>query len=403
MADDSVNAVVGAITNGVKWVRQKYREFKVWVAEGLIKALETGWTAALTIAGLMAASVIVGYVWQVMKNNAIVTAVRSFLTTIADTAKRIAAFIQLDLIMAVINLGILVNEKLYQELAPLYEELGNFAEELELDMSYLTTFLEVDRAILQASYSLTNMGWLKASTEYAEGLSVWLGKIRERMAEYAANPQKIFTDIQREIAEERIQAANHEIGKIWAAIDKAGEWIQSKGEVVLKLVEAIDKKVAELPQNVQDAIAPWYDDLVKRVDDFRDSTWGPFWSSYTKFTDGVEDLFLVYGTDIAELKRQITDPSTWVRSLMVMPPREKATLVDTLREVIGLPTQRDAILALPEARDPALELLSAIEKRAEGEPLELPEISGVGVGELSTLEVERRLEGPILTDEEGTL
>lgn len=403
MADDNVNAVVGAITNGVKWVRQKYREFKVWVADNLIKALEKGWTAALTIAGLIAASVITGYIWQIMKENAIFVAVQKFVTTIADAAKRFAAFMQLDLILAVVNLGILVNEKLYEELAPLYEELGNFAEELELDMSYISTFLEVDRAILQASYSLTNMGWLKASTEYASGLSTWLGKLRKRLAEYAADPRKIFTDIQKEIAAERIEAANEEIGKIWAAIDAAGEWIEKKGEIALELVDKIDAQVRKLPQEMQDAIEPWWKDAVSRVDKFREETWDPFWTSYNRFAEGVEDVFLSYGADIEYLKRQITDPASWVRSLLAMPKAEQTTLKDTLREALGLPTAREMILSLPEARDPALELLAAIERRAAGEPVELPTFGESGVGALSTLEVERRLTGPILTDEEGTI
>ena len=401
MADDTVNAVVGAITNGVRWVRQKYREFKVWVADQLIKALEKGWTAALTIAGLMAASVIVGYVWEIMKRNAVYLAVKSFIDTVGSAVKRLAAFMQLDLVIAVINLGILVNEKLYEELAPLYEELGKFAEELELDVSYISTFLEVDRAILQASYSLSNMGWLKASTEYAEGLSTWLGKLRKRLGEYAANPQQIFTDIQKEIAAERIKEANEQIGKIWAAIDKAGEWIESKGEVVLELVEEIDGKVKKLPQQVQEAIEPWWKDAVSRVEKFRDETWAPFWTSYNRFAEGVEDVFLIYGSDIEYLKRQIADPSAWVRSLLAMPKDDQATLKDTLREALGLPTYREAVLASAAAGEPALELLDAIERRARGESVELPEYGATSVGELAALEVERTLTGPILTDKEG--
>lgn len=332
---DTVNVIIGAITNGIAWVRQKYRQFKVWLAESLIAALEEGWKAALTIAGLMVVSIVVGYVWEIMKNNAIVKSVMAFLKSIGDYTKQIAAFLQLDLVLAVVNLGVLVNEKLYNALAPLYEELGNFAEELELDMSYISTFIEVDRAMLQAAYSLTNMGWLTAGTEFATGLSTWLGKLRERMGEYAADPQKIFLDIQREIAEERIGAANEELGKIWAAISVAGDWIQAKGNILIELVDEIDSQVKAMPQEIQDAIKPWWTDLTKRLDDFRSKTWDPFFKKYTAFTGAVEDMFLMYGTDISEIKRRIDDPLDWLRSLLALPEAEQSTLRSTIDEFLA--------------------------------------------------------------------
>lgn len=395
---DEVNAVVGAITNGVRWVRQKYREFKVWVAEQLIKALEKGWSAALTIAGIVTASIVVGYVWDIMKRNAVVMAVKNFITTVSDYAKRLAAILQLDLILAVVNLGILVNEKLYEALSPLYEELGNFAEELELDVSYISTFIEVDRAILQASYSLTNMGWLQASAQFATGLRDWLGRLRGRLAEYAADPRRIFVDIQNEIAAERVKAADEQLGKIWAAINAAGEWIQAKGEVALKLVSDIDAQVKRMPSDVQEAIKPWYNDAVKKVDEFRTTVWGPFWTDYERFTDTVDDMFLVYGTDIAELKRRIDDPIDWLRSLLALPYKEQSTLRDTIAEVFGLP-KSDEVRADQEVIIPAM--MAAIDEIDANwkRSIEPPTIAeGLPIGELTAETVDTSSSGPALTD-----
>ncbi len=396
---DTVNIIVGAITNGIKWVRQKYREFKVWIAEQLIAALSKGWTAALTIVGLVTASIVVGFVWDILKNNAIVVAVKSFIVGIADTVKRIAAIMQLDLIMAVVNLGVLVNKQLYAQLAPLYEELGSFAEELDLDVSYISTFIEVDRAILQASYSLTNMGWLESSKQFTLGLGDWLGRLRGRLGEYAADPRKIFLDIQNEIAAERVKSSQEELGKIWAALDFAGDWIQDKGTVVISLVGTIDAQVKRLPQEMQDAIRPWWTDAVKRLDDFRANVWGPFWKDYTTFTDGVEDIFLMYGTDIAAIQRRIDDPIDWLRMLLAMPEDEQATLRGTLEEFFGIPpaamVEAERVAVIPAV----IEALDAIEAASESGGPERQVEAVFPLGKETPGEIDTSSSGPALTDE----
>lgn len=332
---DTVSAVVGAITNGIKWVRTKYREFKVWIGEKLVAALAKGWTAALTIAGLVVVSIVVGFVWQIMKQNAIVAAVLAFIKNVGDTAKRIAALLQFDLIISIINLAAMFNEKLYAQLSPLYDELGNFAEELELDFSYFSTFIETDRAILQATSALTSFGFVKAGGDFATGLSTWLKKLGKKMSDYAADPQLIFTDIQEAITAERIKDANDALGKIWAAIDFAGDWVREKGQIVIDAIDDIDAQVKKMPQDVQDAIKPWYNDAIAKVRDFESKRWDPFWKGYVTFTDAVSDMFLMYGTDIANLQRRIDDPLDWLRMLLSMPEKDQTTLKATLDEFMG--------------------------------------------------------------------
>lgn len=396
---DTVAVVVNAITAGIKWVRQKYREFKVWVAEGLIKALEKGWTAALTIAGLVTASIVVGYVYEIMMRNAIVVAVKTFLTNLATSVKSIAAIMQVDLIITLVNLSVLLNRKLYEKLAPLYEELGSLAEELELDLSYFNVFLEVDRSILFATYQFTNAGFLKADAEYAEGLSTWLSKLRGRLAEYATDPQKIFTDIQGEIAAQRIKDANAETARIWAAINFAGNWVRGKGAVLLDLVDDLDRKVGKLPQEIQDAIAPWWDELKEKVDAFERDTWGPFWERYKSFEELVDEQFLAYGMDIAELKRRIDDPIDWLRSLMALPEDEKATLSDTLNDFLRLPRESTEDETRAEAVPALLAALDAIEHDAAISPEVVEPITGLPLGELVGDPVDTSSSGPALTDE----
>ncbi len=345
---DVVGAIVGAITSGIQWIRTQYRKFKVWLADALIKALAKGWTAALTIVGLITASIVVGYVWQIMKDNAIVVAVRSFFNTIGGIAKQIATFIHLDLIMSVVNLAVLLNEKLYNTLAPLYDELASFAEELELDAGYISTYLEVDRAILFATYQFTDMGWARAQSEYMTGLSDWLGKLRERMMSYAEDPRKIFTDIQAEITAARVQAASEEVARIWAAINFAGDWVKDKGEILITLAADIDAQVKKMPDDVQKAIAPWYNDAIARVKKFEAERWDPFWKQYEIFTDAVNDAFSDFGMDIEEMKRRIDDPMDWVRSLLALPEKQQATLKGTLDEFLGglLPVKEEKPAAI---------------------------------------------------------
>ena len=345
---DTVSAIVGAVTNGIKWVRAQYRKFKVWLAEQLVKALDKGWKAALTIVALVTASVVMNIIWTTMKQNAIVKAVMGFIDTVKSAAWRIASMLQLDLVLATLNLAVLLNEKLYNELAPLYDELGNFAEELELDFSYITTFIEVDRAVLQASYALTGAGFLQGSAEFAQGLSTWLGRLRERMMLYAEDPQKIFLDIQAEIAGERQKTASEELSKVWAAINFAGDWVRGKGEVILTLVDEIDAQVEKMPQEIQDAIAPWWNDLTDRFDRFELDRWRPFWEHYQTFTEAVSEMFTFYGADITELKRRIEDPLDWIRSLLALPEDERATLESTIDEFLSrfLPIEESSPAAI---------------------------------------------------------
>lgn len=332
---DTVSAVVGAITYGIKWVRQKYREFKVWLADQLVAALSQGWKAALTIAGLIAVSIVVGYVWQIMMQNAIVIAVRAAITNIGGAIAKLAAFLQVDMIIALVQLGTMMNQELYDKLAPLYDELGSLAQELELDFNYITTFLEVDRAILQATSQLTGWGFIEADAKYVRGLSEWLKKLGKRMSDYAADPQLIFTDIQTAITAERIKDANEALGKIWAAIDFAGDWVRGKGEILLVAMGEIDAQVQKMPDDIQRAIKPWYNDAIQRVKDFESLKWDPFWKEYQSYTDRVEDMFLMYGTDIKQIQRRIDDPLDWLRTLLSMPENKQATLKSTFNEFIG--------------------------------------------------------------------
>lgn len=332
---DTVGVVVGAITNGIKWVRAQYRKFKVWVADQIMWGLSNGFIGAIYIAGLVAASIGVGFVYDIMMRNAVVASVTAFLKTVGDAIGRIAAFLQVDMIIALVNLGVMMNEELYKQLAPLYDELGSLAEELELDFNYITAFLEVDRAILQATSSLTGFGFIEADAKYVKGLSDWLKALGKKMSDYAADPQSIFTDIQEAVTAQRIQDANLALGKIWAAIDYAGDWVRAKGEVILTAIDEIDSAVKRMPVDVQEAIKPWYNDAIKKVRDFEAKKWEPFWTDYQKFTDAVEDIFLMYGTDISELQRRIDTPLDWLRTLLAMREDERATLEGTLDEFLG--------------------------------------------------------------------
>jgi hypothetical protein len=345
----AIDTVVTALANGVKTIRKLYREFKVWVANAMIAALAKGWTAALTIVGLVAVSIVVGFVWQIMKQNAIVAAVLAFIKNVGDTIKRFAALIQLDLIMSLMALAVMFDEKLYAQLSPLYDELGNFAEELELDFSYFNAFLEVDRAILQATSQLTSFGFVKAGADFVTGLSGWLKKLGKRMSDYAADPQLIFTDIQEAITAERIKDANDALGKIWAAINFAGDWVRDKGGIIFTAIDEIEAAAQKLPAEIQDAIAPWYKDAIAKVRDFEEKRWDPFWKDYNTFADAVSDMFLMYGTDIANIQRHINDPLDWLRSLLAMPEKERTTLTATLEEFFGtmLPTLADDPKTVP--------------------------------------------------------
>jgi len=326
---------INTVVKGLKAVKKQYRLFKVSIANEMTKALSKGWLGAIYVAALVAASVVVGFVWQIVIENAVVKAVTAFISTVATTIKSIAGFLQVDLVIALFQLGIMMNDKLYAKLAPLYEELGSLAEELSLDMGYITTFLEVDRSILQATASLTGWGFIKADADYAAGLSKWLGQIRKRLTEYAEDPNQIFTDIQKEIAQSNLDHASKELAGIWAAIDLAGDWVKDKGQILLKMVDEIDVQVKLMPEDIQKAIKPWYDSAVATVRKFEDEKWSPFWKEYKQFSDVIIDTFEMYDISIEEMQRRIDDPMDWLRSLLALPEKEQATLKGTLDEFLG--------------------------------------------------------------------
>ncbi len=399
---DVVSNIVGAITHGIKWIRSKYRQFKVWLAEQLIAALAKGWTAALTIVALVTASIVVGYVWQIMMQNAIVIAVLNMVKSVGSYISQLAAFLQVDMILALIQLGVLVNDELYQKLSPLYDELGNLAQELELDFNYITTFLEVDRAILQATYSFTNFGFLKADLDYVKGLQAWLAKLGKRMSDYAADPQAIFTDIQKAIAEERVQAANDAVAEIWAAIDFAGDWVRDKGEILLTMVNEIDAAVNNMPEKIQEAIKPWYEDTLKRIRAFEEEKWDPFWIQYNDFSETVSDLFQAVGMDIEEIQRRIDDPLDWLRTLLAMDPEDGATLRSTLNDFLGLP---DAAVVAKEIQGKgvaAVRALDAIMEAKEKAALEPPKAPDPIVGILTVEPAPITEKGPALVETSDT-
>jgi hypothetical protein len=377
---DVVSNIVGAITSGIQWVRAQYRKFKVWLAEQLIKALDKGWKAALTIVALVTTSIVVGYVWQILMQNAVVVAVKNTLANIAQTIKRFTAFLQVDLIISAMNLAIILNEELYKKLAPLYDELGSFAQELELDVSYVSSFLEVDRAVLTAIYSFTDAGFLIAAQKYTDGLSTWLEKLRANMKRYAEDPSLIFTDIQADITASRVEDGQKELSRIWAAINFSGDWIRARGDALLAMASAIDAAVKSMPKDIQDAIAPWYNDAIARVRAFEEEKWKPFLEHYETFIDTVNDAFLAHGADIEEMKRRIDDPIDWLRSLLAMEENDQATLRTTLNEFFGSLTPREIGHAVKQSAPAAVKALEyasgKMGKRAAG----IPTVTGEGLG-----------------------
>jgi hypothetical protein len=331
----AADVVVGSLVKGIKWVRTKYTLFKLWLASQLVQALDEGWKAALTIVALVTVSIVVGFVWQIAMANATFVAVAAAIESIAETIAGLAAALHLDLVITLVTLAVLVNSKVAEQLAPLYDQLGSFAEELGLDMGYIVTFLEVDRAILTATYAFAPFQLIEANATYIKGLIEWLKTLKDRMRAYAENPQLIFTDLQASIIAGRIDPAAEESARVWAAIDLAGEWINAKGEVLITLVNDIESQVANMPTDIQWAIKPWYDDAIAQIRAFETDTWKPFWKEYKTYTDFIDDAFLDYDLDIEAMQRRMDDPLDWLRSLLGLSESDQSTFILTLDEFFG--------------------------------------------------------------------
>jgi hypothetical protein len=314
------NTIVNAIVEGSAWVTARLREIRGAMVTAMTQALSNPWSAIATIIGLVLVQVGLQQLWEALKQVKAVQRIVAFLTGIGELIKTVATWAQLDLMITVIKLGALVNQGFYAQISRVYMALGDIAVELEVDFNFITSFLEVNRSIIYTTYSITGLGAVKAEADYAAGLAGFLRGVTNRLGDYAKDPSLIFTDIQSAIIVNRASKAEQEIGKVWSAIDKSSKWISSSGSMLIGEVATIDGILRGMPDQMQGTVRQWFDPLKKKVDDFENLTWKPFWSDYQAASQEITGYFHRHGVEIQALEDSLRSPIDILRAILYWPP-----------------------------------------------------------------------------------
>jgi len=327
------NDVVTFILDAVGWVKQQLASLRAGLVDLLQAAMGHPWRILTILTGFVAVQMILASVYDAFTKLAWVVKVTAFLKSIGDIVKNVAQWMQLDTMITLMQLGMILNDGFYKQITRIYMALGDLSAELELDFSFITTFVEVDRSIIHAMYAVAGGSPLKAESEYAEGLSTFLKGINDNLHRYTEDPSQIFLDVQKAIITDQLGVASEATGRIWAAIDLSAEWIRDKGKVLLTMVDEINGQIDKMPAELQTAIDTWYAPIRKKLDDWTTNVWTPFWSRYRAAEDVIDAHFLRHDLDIDQLQRDVKNPIELLRTALALPAarrREELAALDNL-------------------------------------------------------------------------
>lgn len=326
----SATGIVGFITGGLDAVKNALAKTRATMVKAIADYATTPLRAGVVLVSALAVSIALGALYEYLKTFAEVKALVAFIEGIANTIAVLGSFFQVDIMITLMQLGYEFLPEFHKNMAKIYESLGALSSELSKDVSFITVFTESARAILHAGYALTNNGFILAELKFAEGMSNWLGGVRDRLEKYVDDPSLIFTDIQKAIATAAKDETDKQLAKIWSGLDFVKEGIRKSGDEIIELLNALDKIQKDSPQEIQDAIKVWYEPFRKDFDKFLDEKWNPFWESTNKAFDIITQLFTAHDISIKELEAKIKSPSDLFKALFLLPENEsKAAINDT--------------------------------------------------------------------------
>jgi hypothetical protein len=329
------NSIVTFIVDGVGWIKSYMAMMRADMIRGLQAAMGHPGRMILIITGFVAIQMILSALFDALSKAAWVLKVTAFLSSIGDIIKQLAAWLQLDLMITLMQLGMLLNDGFYKQISRIYVALGELSAELELDFSFITAFVETNRSIIYAMYSITGLSALKAESEYAAGLATFLQGLNARLGDYAEDPSLIFLDVQKAIIFDRLKVAEEQVGLIWTAIDKGADWIKDSGNALLTMVDQINGQLDTLPQELQNTINEWYAPIRARLDTWTEDVWGAFWTDYQAAETVIDRHFLLHDMDIDRIQRELDSPIDLLRKILALPALRRAEELSALDNLVA--------------------------------------------------------------------
>jgi len=341
------NSVVQFIVDAAGFLKEYMRSMRADMIVGLQAAMGHPGRAILIILGFTAIQMVLQALYDAIGKTAIMIKLQAFLVGIGDVIQNLAKWMQLDMFITLMQLGMILNDGFYKQITKVYMALGDLAAELELDFGFITAFTETSRAIIHAMNAVTGGTALKAEAEYAAGLSEFLKGIQAKLGSYAKDPSLIFLDVQNNIILSRLGTAEEAVGRIWAAIDMSADWIRDTGNMVLEDIAGINAALDLMPEEIKTAIDTWYAPIREKLDEWTKEVWGPFWTRYSAAELAIDRHFARHDLDIDQLQRDVGDPITLLRMALSLGEKERREKLADLDNLV--------------ATVPALEILPVID------------------------------------------
>ncbi len=361
--------IVNGLTNGLAWINAQLKYWHGVVVQSIASAAGDPWRfLGIILTGLFI-QIILGLVADNIKLLKPLESFARLLDTSGRLVRSIASFVRLDLIFLSLSLADTLVSKFHEALAGLYKEIGELSETISGSVSFILGFAEVNRALLHAAYDFLPNGFLKAEQAYAEGLLLWLSNLKDRLGKYTENPSSIFLDMAIEISKNYARDNNEEIKNLWAGLSLATTWIVEKGASLITTVTDIQKAVDGMPQEIQEAIKPWYEPLKAQFDDFKKNYWEPFKSQYDAAIDQIEETLNAQGKSIKEIQDTLKSPADFLLLIGLMSEEERDDQLVKMAAVQKAISWKWDEIDNPKLKESATEIVNILSASTEKLPL----------------------------------
>ncbi len=334
-SEADVSGIVGFLVHGINAVKNALADLRMKLINAVAAYATTPVRAGVVILGALAGMIALNVIYGILKENATFAAVITFISSIGTTLAALANFFQVDVLITLVQLGYSILPEFHKNLAAIYEALGSLSEEIGKGVSFIMVFTETSRSLLHTAHALTKNGWLLSELEFAQGMSTWLGGIKDKLNSYMRDPSQIFADIQEAIVSSSNEIIGEQLTGIWAAIDFAKDGVKKTGDEIISLLNDLDRIQKDAPEEIQKAIAVWYEPFRKDFDTFLAENWGPFWTATEKNFDIVTRLLSLHDVNIEEIQKRIKTPADLFRAMFALPVAESKAAVDETRATMS--------------------------------------------------------------------
>ena len=326
--------LIDTFVKGVEAVRLTLVDLRMALTNAVASYAEHPVKAVLAVAGIVAAMVLMQAIYAAVRGNAEAMIVVAFLEGLWKTILTIGSFFQVDTIITLIRLGDMFIDSFHAEIARVYEALGSLSSELSKDMSFVMVFTEASRAIIHSAYAISGNSYLKGEVEFANGMSAWLGGLKDKFDSYMRSPENIFVDIAKTIGEAGKTEADERLGDIVASIDLVAEGTRKAGEEIISLLNNLDEIKRNAPIEIQEAMDVWYKPFREDFDRFIEERWEPFWDKTDKAMAIVTDFLLAHDIDIEAIKETIKTPYDFFMVIFGLPTEAQAAEIKRTRDIM---------------------------------------------------------------------